>query len=309
MHVFLTGGTGTIGSAVVAELLSNGHTVLALARSEDSERALKNAGAQVLRGGIADLDVLRAGAAQADGIVSLAFGRDYSSPDALAAAIVEESDAMAALGEQLIGSDRPMVAVSGTPWVQGRTSTEADQVPLEGPVGDRGRSQIALLGLAARGVRSATVRMPRTVHNEGKGGFAGLLTDQARRSGVAGYPGDGTQRWPAVHALDAAVLFRLVLESAPAGTNWHAVADEGDRVLDIATVVGRRLNLPVQAVPQESFGPFGPIFAMDQPASSLHTREAIGWQPTHPSLLEDLETLQPWRRPQAQPPEALHLLA
>ncbi len=293
MHVFLTGGTGTIGSAVVAELLSNGHTVLALARSEDSERALKNAGAQVLRGGIADLDVLRAGAAQADGIVSLAFGRDYSSPDALAAAIVEESDAMAALGEQLIGSDRPMVAVSGTPWVQGRTSTEADQVPLEGPVGDRGRSQIALLGLAARGVRSATVRMPRTVHNEGKGGFAGLLTDQARRSGVAGYPGDGTQRWPAVHALDAAVLFRLVLESAPAGTNWHAVADEGDRVLDIATVVGRRLNLPVQAVPQESFGPFGPIFAMDQPASSLHTREAIGWQPTHPSLLEDLETLQP----------------
>jgi len=232
MHVFLTGGTGTIGSAVVAELLSNGHTVLALARSEDSERALKNAGAQVLRGGIGDLDVLRAGAAQADGIVSLAFGRDYSSPDALAAAIVEESAAMAALGEQLIGSDRPMVAVSGTPWVQGRTSTEADQVPLEGPVGGRGRSQIALLGLAVRGVRSATVRMPRTVHNEGKGGFAGLLTDQARRSGVAGYPGDGTQRWPAVHALDAAVLFRLVLESAPAGTSWHAVADEGDRVLD-----------------------------------------------------------------------------
>jgi len=293
MHVFLTGGTGTIGSAVVAELLSNGHTVLALARSEDSERALKNAGAQVLRGGIADLDVLRAGAAQADGIVSLAFGRDYSSPDALAAAIVEESAAMAALGEQLIGSDRPMVAVSGTPWVQGRTSTEADQVPLEGPVGDRGRSQIALLGLAARGVRSATVRMPRTVHNEGKGGFAGLLTDQARRSGVAGYPGDGTQRWPAVHALDAAVLFRLVLESAPAGTNWHAVADEGDRVLDITTVVGRRLNLPVQAVPQESFGPFGPIFAMDQPASSAHTRQALGWQPTHPNLLDDLENLQP----------------
>ncbi len=293
MHVFLTGGTGTIGSAVVAELLSNGHTVLALARSEDSEQALKNAGAQVLQGGLADLDVLRAGAAQADGIVNLAFGRDYSSADALAASIVEESAAMAALGEQLIGSNRPMVAVSGTPWVQGRTSTEADQVSLEGPVGDRGRSQIALLGLAARGVRSATVRMPRTVHDEGQGGFAGLLTDRARRSGVAGYPGDGTQRWPAVHALDAAVLFRLVLESAPAGTTWHAVADEGDRVLDIATVVGRRLNLPVQAVPQESFGPFGPIFAMDQPASSLHTREAIGWQPTHPSLLEDLENLQP----------------
>ncbi len=293
MHVFITGGTGTIGSAVVAELLGSDHTVLALARSQDSEQALKNAGAQVLRGGIAELDVLRAGAAETEGIISLAFGRDYSSSDALAAAIAQESAAMAVLGEELVGSDRPIVAVSGTPWVPGRISTEADQVALDGVVGERGRSQVALLGLAARGVRSATVRMPRTVHNEGKGGFAGLLTDQARRSGVAGYPGDGTQRWPSVHALDAALLFRIVLESAPAGTAWHAVADEGDAVLDIATVVGRRLNLPVQAVPQESFGPFGPIFAMDQPASSVHTREALGWQPTHPSLLEDLENLQP----------------
>ena len=293
MHVFVTGGTGTIGSAVVAELLSGGHTVLALARSQGSEQALKNSGAQVLRGGLAELDVLRAGAAKTEGIISLAFSRDYSSSDALAAAIAQESAAMAVLGEELVGSDRPIVAVSGTPWVSGRVSVEADQVALEGVVGARGRSQVALLGLAARGVRSATVRMPRTVHNEGKGGFAGLLTDQARRSGVAGYPGDGTQRWPSVHALDAAVLFRIVLESAPAGTAWHAVADEGDAVLDIATVVGRRLNLPVQAVPQESFGPFGPIFAMDQPASSVHTREALGWQPTHPSLLEDLENLQP----------------
>ncbi len=278
---------------MLAELLGNGHTVLALARSADSEQALKNSGAQVLRGGIAELDVLRAGAAQADGVISLAFGRDYSSSHALTAAIAEESAAMAALGEELVGSDRPIVAVSGTPWVPGRVSTEADQVALDGVVGERGRSQVALMGLAARGVRSATVRMPRTVHNEGKGGFAGLLTDQARRSGVAGYPGDGHQRWPAVHALDAAVLFRMVLESAPAGTAWHAVADEGDAVLGIATVVGRRLNLPVQAVPEESFGPFGPIFAMDQPASSVHTREALGWQPTHPSLLEDLENLQP----------------
>ena len=293
MHVFLTGGTGTIGSAVVAELLSNGHTVLALARSEDSERALKNAGAQVLRGGIADLDVLRAGAAQADGIVSLAFGRDYSSPDALAQSVAEESAALAALGQELIGSDRPIVTVSGTPWVPGRTSTEADPLPIDGPVGGRGRSVNALLGLASRGVRSTAVRMPRTVHNEGKGGFAGLLTDQARRAGVSGYPGDGTQRWPAVHALDAAVLFRLALESAPAGTSWHAVSDEGDAVRDIATVIGRRLGLPVEAVPQESFGPFGPIFAMDQPASSAHTRNVLGWQPTHPGLLEDLESIQP----------------
>ena len=293
MHVFVTGGTGTIGTAVVAELLGNGHTVLALARSDSSEQTLKDAGTEVLRGGLADLDVLRSGAAQSDGVISLAFGRDYSSPDALAASITEESAAMATLGEALIGSDRPIVTVSGTPWVAGRASTEADPVPTDGPVGGRGRSQIALLDLASRGVRATAVRMPRTVHNEGKGGFAGLLTDQARRTGVSGYPGDGTQRWPAVHALDAAVLFRLALELALAGTAWHAVADEGDAVRDIATVIGRRLSLPVEAVPEENFGPFGAIFAMDQPASSAHTREALGWEPTHPSLLDDLENIQP----------------
>jgi nucleoside-diphosphate-sugar epimerase len=293
MHVFVTGGTGTIGSAVVAELLGHGHSVLALARSDSSEQTLKSAGAEVLRGGLADLDVLRAGAAQSDGVISLAFSPGYGSPEGLTAAITEESAAMAALGEELIGSDRPIVTVSGTPWVAGRAATEEDPLPLEGPVAGRARSVNALLGLASRGVRATAVRMPRTVHNEGQGGFAGLLTDQARRTGVAGYPGDGTQRWPAVHALDAAVLFRLVLESAPAGTAWHAVADEGDAVRGIATVIGRRLGLPVQPVPEENFGPFGPIFAMDQPASSARTRDALGWQPVHPSLLDDLENIQP----------------
>ncbi|MFI7501574.1 SDR family oxidoreductase [Streptomyces sp. NPDC049687] len=293
MHVFVTGGTGTIGSAVVAELLGNGHTVLALARSDGSAQALESAGAKVLRGGLADLDILRSGAAQCDGVISLAFERDHSSPDALARAIAEESAARAALGQELIGSDRPIVTVSGTPWVPGRASTEADPLPTAGPVGGRGRSVTALLDLASRGLRSTAVRMPRTVHNEGQGGFAGLLVDAARRTGVSGYPGDGTQRWPAVHALDAAVLFRLVLESAPAGTSWHAVGDEGDAVRDIATVIGRRLGLPVKEVPQEDFGPFGPIFAMDQPASSAHTRNALGWRPTHSSLLDDLESIQP----------------
>ena len=293
MHVFVTGGTGTIGSPVVAELLGNGHTVLALARSDGSAHNLEEAGAQVLRGGLADLDVLRAGAAQTDGVISLAFGRDYSSPEALAHSIAEETAALSTLGEALVGSDRPIATVSGTPWVAGRASTEADPVPTDGPVGGRGRAVIALLDLATRGVRATAVRMPRTVHDEGKGGFAGLLTDQARSSGVAGYPGDGTQRWPAVHARDAAVLFRLVLESAPAGTAWHAVADEGDQVLDIATVIGRRLGLPVQQVPEEIFGPFGPIFAMDQSAASAHTRDVLGWQPRHPGLLVDLEHIQP----------------
>ncbi|MDQ2812858.1 MAG: SDR family oxidoreductase [Actinomycetota bacterium] len=293
MHVFVTGGTGTIGSAVVAELLSHGHTVLALARSDASARTLKDAGADPLRGEIADLDVLRAGAAQSDGVISLAFSRDYGDPDGLAQAITQESAALAALGHELTGSGRPLVTVSGTPWVPGRASTEADPLPTDGPVAGRGRSVNALLELASRGVRSSAVRMPRTVHHEGKGGFAGLLADQARRTAVAGYPGDGTQRWPAVHALDAAVLFRLALDSAPAGTSWHAVADEGDAVRDIAAVIGRRLGLPVEAVPEENFGPFGPIFAMDQPASSARTRDALGWHPTHPSLLEDLENIRP----------------
>lgn len=293
MRVFVTGGTGTIGSAVVPELIAGGHTVLALARSGSSERALKSAGAEVLRGGIADLGILRAGAAQSDGVISLAFSPGYGSPEGLAAAIAEESAAVAALGEALAGSGRPVVTVSGTPWVAGRAATEEDPLPLEGPVAGRARSVSALLDLSSRGVRASAVRMPRTVHNQGKGGFAGLLTERARRTGVVGYPGDGAQRWPAVHALDAAVLFRLALESAPAGTAWHAVADEGDAVRDIAAVIGRRLGLPAASVPAETFGPFGPIFAMDQPASAARTREALGWQPAHPSLLDDLENIQP----------------
>jgi nucleoside-diphosphate-sugar epimerase len=293
MRIFITGGTGLIGSAVVAELLGNGHTVLALARSDASALAVETAGAEPIRGGLADLDVLRAGAAQADGVIHLAFSNDFSSADALARAVAEESAAVATLGEELIGSDRPLVTVSGTPYVPGRVSTEADPIPTDGPVGGRGRTVTAILGLASRGVRSSSVRLPRTVHNNGTGGFAGLLTNIARQSGVSGYPGDGAQRWPAVHALDAAVLFRLALEQAPAGTAWHAVADEGDAVRDIAAIIGRRLGLPVETVPDETYGPLGPIFAIDQPASSTHTQETLGWKATHLSLLEDLENIQP----------------
>jgi nucleoside-diphosphate-sugar epimerase len=293
MHVFVTGGTGLIGTAVVAELLDNGHTVLALARSEASTQAAEAAGAQTLRGSLADLDTLRAGAARADGVIHLAFGNDFSSPEAVANSVAEETAALTTLGQELVGSDRPFVTVSGTPWVPGRASTEADPAPTEGLVGGRGRAVAAVLDLASRGVRSTAVRMPRTVHNEGTGGFAGLLTQIARASGVSGYPGDGTQRWPAVHALDAAVLFRLALEQAPAGSAWHAVADEGDQVRDIAAVIGRRLGLPVESLPEENFGPLGAIFATDQPSTSAHTRQALGWEPKHLSLLEDLENIQP----------------
>ena len=293
MRVFVTGGTGLIGSAVVAELLGHGHTVLALARSGSSAAVLETEGAESIRGELADLGTLRAGAAKADGVIHLAFANDFSSPAVLAAAVAEEGAALAALGEELTGTGRPLITASGTPYVPGRASTEADPLPTSGPVGGRSRSVTAVLDLASRGVRSAAVRMPRTVHNEGRGGFAGLLTDMARRTGVSGYPGAGAQRWPAVHALDAAVLFRLVLEKAPAGTAWHAVRDQGDALRDIATVIGRRLGLPVEAVSQETFGPLGPIFATDQPSTSTHTRQALGWEPRQLSLLEDLENIQP----------------
>lgn len=292
MRIFVTGGTGTIGSAVVAELLRGKHTVLALARSDGSAHALESAGAEVLRGELSNLEILSAGARQTDGVINLAFGRDYSGPEALARSIAEESAALDLFADLLSGSERPLVMVSGTPWIPGRTAVESDPLPTDGPVAARGRTVNALLARAPQ-LRSAAVRLPRTVHNQGQGGFAGLLTAAARQSGVAGYPGDGSQRWPAVHALDAAVLFRLVLERAPAGTAWHAVDDEGDTVRDLAIVIGRRLGLPVNSVPQETFGPFGPIFAADQPASSAHTRAALSWQPTHPKLLADLENIRP----------------
>ncbi|MEU2351051.1 SDR family oxidoreductase [Modestobacter sp. NPDC049651] len=293
MRVFITGGTGLVGSPVVAELTGHGHSVVGLARSDSSAAALEAVGATALRGDLADLAALRAGAEQADGVVHLAFGNDFSGPEALAANVAEEGAALAALGEVLVESDRPLVTVSGTPWIPGRASTESDPLATDGPVGGRARSVDAVLALASRGVRSAAVRLPRTVHDQGDGGFAGLLTGIARRTGVSGHPGDGSQRWPAVHARDAAVLFRLVLEGAPAGTAWHAVDDEGDAVRDIAAVIGRRLGLPVRSVPEETFGPVGPIFALDQPASSAHTRATLGWQPRHPRLLADLELIEP----------------
>ncbi len=293
MNVFITGGTGLIGSAVVAELLEHGHSVVGLARSDRSAQALTQAGALPHRGDLSDLDALRTGAAQADGVIHLAFGADFSSADALARVVEREHAALVTMGQALLGSDRPLVTCSGTPIVAGRLSTEEDPLPLEGPVGGRGRSVNEVIDLASQGVRTSAVRLPRTVHNRGKGGFAGMLTQIARQSGISGYAGDGTQRWPAVHALDAAALFRLALEQAPPGSSWHAVDDEGDAVLEIATVIGRRLELPVQAVPQETYGPLGPIFARDQPASSSFTRSTLGWEPTHPRLLEDLENLEP----------------
>lgn len=291
MRVFITGATGLVGSAVVAELIDNGHTVLALSRSEASSRVIEAAGAVPLAGSLADHDVLRFGVAQTDGVIHLAFSHEISGPGGLAEAVRQEESALETLGDALLESGRPIVTVSGTPITPTRPSTEHDPYMTEGPVGGRGRAVVRLLGLASRGVRSVAVRLPRTVHNNGAGGFAGILTKIARRDGIAGFPGDGKQRWPAVHALDAASLFRLALEQAEAGTSWHAVADEGGAVRDIATVIGRRLGLPVQSVPGETFGPFAPIFLADQPASSAHTQQALGWTPVHAALLADLENI------------------
>lgn len=293
MDVFITGGTGLIGSAVVAELQRGGHAVAGLARSDASAAALEAVGARAVRGALGDTAVLRDAAAAAEGVVHLAFANDFAGPEALERAIAEETAALEAMAEALVGSDRPLVTVSGTPWIPGRPSTEADPLPVDGPVGGRGRTVNRILGYAERGVRTSAIRMPRTVHDRGEGGFAGLLTQSARRTGVSGWVGDGAQRWPAVHAQDAAVLLRLSLEQAPAGSAWQAVQDEGDAMRDIAEVIGRRLGLPARQVPQEAFGVLGGIFALDQPASSAATRAALGWEPVHPHLLEDLELIRP----------------
>ena len=286
MRVFVTGASGLIGSTVVPELLDAGHTVVGLARSDASAAAVKAVGADVVRGDLSDLDVVRDAAAAADGVIHLAFGHDFT---AYLSSIEEEGRVVATLGHALAGSGRPLVIASGTPAVPGRASTEDDPSPTDGLAGGRGRNAQAALDLAERGVRTAVVRLPRTVHLDGKGGFAGMLVDVARRNGISGYPGDGTQRWPAVHALDAARLFRLALENAPPATVVHAVADEGDELREIATVIGRRLGVPVQPVPAETFGPLGAIFSLDQPSSSALTRQRFEWTPTHPSLLDDLE--------------------
>jgi nucleoside-diphosphate-sugar epimerase len=287
MRVFVTGATGGIGSVLVPELMTAGHEVLGLARSEASAQALSAVGASVQRGDLDDLESLRDGAAQSDGVIHLAFGADFNNFEK---SVARETLAVETFGAALEESGKPLVIASGTPAISGRTSTEADAFPTDGPVGGRGRNAQAVVDLAERGVRSAVVRLPRSVHAAGgRCGFASVLIDNARRTGVSGYVGDGTQRWPAVHRLDAAQLFRLVLEQGVPGTVVHAVADEGDTMHSIAEVIGRQLDLPVEAVPSENFGFLGHIFAVDQPSSSALTREKFGWKPTHPSLLEDLE--------------------
>jgi nucleoside-diphosphate-sugar epimerase len=287
MQVFVTGASGWIGSAVVPELIGAGHQVLGLARSDSSAAAVACTGAEVLRGDLDDLAALRAGAASSDGVIHLAFIHDFTDFEASVGA---DRQAIETMGAVLEGSGKPLVIASGTPAVPGRVATERDEQPPGGPVASRAANARATLALAERGVRSSVVGLPRTVHGDGdRHGFIARMVAIARDKGVSGYVGDGSSRWPAVHVLDAAQLFRLAVEQAPAGSRLHAVGDEGVPTREIAEVIGRHLNLPAAAVPAEDFGFLGQILAVDQPASSAQTRELLGWRPVQPGLIEDLD--------------------
>jgi nucleoside-diphosphate-sugar epimerase len=286
MRVFVTGASGWIGSAVVPELIGAGHQVLGLARSDSSAAAIAVAGAEVLRGDLDDLDTLHTGAVGSDGVIHLAFIHDFTRFEQSVSA---DARAIEKMGAALEGSGKPLVIAAGTPALPGRVATERDQAAPGSPAAGRAANARAAVGMAARGVRSSVVGLPRTVHGEGDHGFIARLVGIARDKGVSGYVGDGSSRWPAVHVLDAAHLFRLAVEQAPAGSVLHAVADDGVPIRDIASVIGRHLNLPTASVPAEDFGFLGPILAIDQPASSALTRELLGWQPAQPGLIEDLD--------------------
>lgn len=290
MHVFVTGATGWIGSAVVDELLDAGHEVTGLARSDDSAAALEKKGARVHRGDLDDLPAIRAGAAGAEAVVHLANKHDWADP---AASDRAERGAVETMLDALGGTDRPIVVANGlSGLVEGRPATEADPSPAVGPGSDRGGSENLTLDHAERGVRSMAVRFAPSVHGAGDWGFVAFLTAAAKERGVSGYIGDGSTTWSAAHRTDAARLVRLGLEAAPAGSRLHAVAEEAVSTRDIAEAIGQYLGLPVEPIaPEEAaehFGFIGGFFGMDMAASSARTRELTGWTPTGPTLIEDI---------------------
>ncbi|MEU9523027.1 SDR family oxidoreductase [Streptomyces sp. NPDC048224] len=300
MRVFVTGASGWIGSAVVPELIGAGHQVVGLARSDASADALTAAGADVVRGTLDDLDVLRGAAAGADGVVHLAFKHDIAFSGNFKGAGEADRRAVEVIGEALAGSGRPLTIASGTPAIAGRVATERDGHDPDPAAAARGDAQHVravtaelTLALASRGVRSSVVRLAPTNHGEGDNGFVPALIAIAREKGAAGYLGDGTNRWSAAHRLDSARLFRLALEEAPAGLTLHAVAEEGLPARDLAEVIGRQLGLPVVSVPVSEadahFGWMAGPFAANRAASSVLTRELLGWEPVQPGLVEDLE--------------------
>ncbi|WP_433477440.1 SDR family oxidoreductase [Spirillospora sp. CA-142024] len=300
MRVFVTGASGWIGSALVPELVQAGHQVTGLARSDASAAALTAAGAEVCRGTLDDLDLLGSTAAASDGVVHLAFKHDIAFSGGFQDAADADRRAVETFGDALAGSGRPFVLASGLLGLApGRVATERDGLDRE-PAEELGRgpqTRLATarltLSLASRGVRSSVVRLPPTVHGQGDKGFMAFLVGIARDKGVSGHIGDGANRWPAGHVLDAAHLFRLALEKAPAGSALHATADEGVPIRTVAEVIGRHLDVPVASVaPGDAAGHFGwmsGFIGSDAPASSTMTRELLGWRPTQPGLVDDLD--------------------
>ncbi|MFR0355557.1 SDR family oxidoreductase [Streptomyces sediminimaris] len=295
MRFFVTGASGWIGSALVPELLGAGHQVTGLARSDSSAAALTAAGADVVRGSVDDLDVLARAAAEADGVVHLAFKHDIAFSGDFQGAAEADRRAVDALAEPLAGTDRPFVLASGLAGLKpGQVANERDMPGIDGSaMSVRAATSLAVLALAEHGVRSSVVRLSPTCHGEGDNGFMAFLVAIARDKGVSGYIGDGTNRWPAVHRLDAARLFRLAAEKAPAGSVLHGAAEEGVAIRDVAEVIGRHLDVPVTSVaPEAAPGHFtwlSGFLGTDIPASSTLTRDLLNWQPAQPGLLEDLD--------------------
>lgn len=290
MRVFVTGATGFVGSAVTRELLGAGHEVVGLARSDRAVEALKAVGAEVHHGDLTDLGGLRRGAEAADGVAHLAFIHDFTD---LTASGEADLLAVQAIGEVLEGTGKPFVVTSGLLTAPGRVGTEEDPADPDSPAKHRHASEFATLALAGRGVRASVLRLPPSVHGEGDHGFVPRFVDVAREKGVSGMVGDGANHWAAVHRLDAARLFRLALEAAPAGVRLHAIGDEGVPFREIAETIGRNLEVPVVSVaPEEAtdhFGWLGRFAAIDMRASAARTRDLLDWRPEHPALLRDLE--------------------